>query len=116
MRVAAVMIDQSMPWSEEENTCSPTWMGRICGLRVVTLQGDRLSLGRAIGRFFARLLSFFILCIGVIMVALAPVLLINPDRIYDTLLTPSLFALWLSELVTFAVYAAAKAYVLRLDG
>jgi hypothetical protein len=28
----------------------------------------------------------------------------NPDRIYDTLLTPSLFALWLSELVTFAVY------------
>jgi amino acid transporter len=42
--------------------------------------------------------------IGVIMVATAPVLLINPDRIYDTLLTPSLFALWLSQLVTFAVY------------
>jgi hypothetical protein len=42
--------------------------------------------------------------IGVIMVAAGPVLLINPDRIYDTLLTPSLFALWLSQLVTFAVY------------
>jgi amino acid transporter len=42
--------------------------------------------------------------IGVIMVATAPVLLINPDRIYDSLLTPSLFALWLSQLVTFAVY------------
>jgi len=38
------------------------------------------------------------------MVATGPVLLINPDRIYDTLLTPSLFALWLSQLVTFAVY------------
>jgi len=38
------------------------------------------------------------------MVAAAPVLLINPDRIYDSLLTPSLFALWLSQLVTFAVY------------
>jgi len=42
--------------------------------------------------------------IGVVMVAVAPVLLINPDRIYDDLLTPSLFALWLSELITFAVY------------
>jgi len=42
--------------------------------------------------------------IGVIMVAAGPVLLINPDRIYDDLLTPSLFALWLSQLVTFAVY------------
>jgi hypothetical protein len=42
--------------------------------------------------------------IGVVMVAAGPVLLINPDRIYDALLTPSLFALWLSQLVTFAVY------------
>ncbi len=42
--------------------------------------------------------------IGVIMVALSPVLLISPQAIYDRLLTPSLFALWLSELVTFAVY------------
>jgi len=49
--------------------------------------------------------------IGAIMVAVAPVLLINPDEIYDHLLTPSLFALWLSQLVTFAVYprfAAAR--------
>jgi amino acid transporter len=42
--------------------------------------------------------------IGAVMVAASPVLLINPDPIYDDLLTPSLFALWLSELVTFAVY------------
>ena len=42
--------------------------------------------------------------IGVILVATAPVLLINPDEIYDNLLTPSLFALWLSQLVTFAAY------------
>ena len=42
--------------------------------------------------------------IGVIMVAVGPVLLINPDRIYDDLVTPSLFALWLSQLITFAVY------------
>jgi amino acid transporter len=42
--------------------------------------------------------------IGVIMVAVAPVMLINPDQIYDDLVTPSLFALWLSQLITFAVY------------
>ena len=42
--------------------------------------------------------------IGVIMVAVGPVLLINPDQIYDDLVTPSLFALWLSQLITFAVY------------
>ncbi len=42
--------------------------------------------------------------IGVVLVAVSPVLLINPDLIYDDLLTPSLFALWLSQLVTFAVY------------
>jgi hypothetical protein len=42
--------------------------------------------------------------IGAVMVAAAPVLLINPDSIYGDLLTPSLFALWLSQLVTFAVY------------
>ncbi len=42
--------------------------------------------------------------IGVIMVAVGPVLLINPNKIYDDLITPSLFALWLSQLITFAVY------------
>jgi hypothetical protein len=45
-----------------------------------------------------------VLGIGAVMVAAAPVLLINPDPIYADLLTPSLFALWLSQLVTFAVY------------
>jgi amino acid transporter len=42
--------------------------------------------------------------IGALMVAAAPVLLINPDRIYDDLITPSLFALWLSQLIPFALY------------
>ena len=42
--------------------------------------------------------------IGVVMIAFAPVILISPDQIYDDLLTPSLVALWLSQLVVFAVY------------
>jgi uncharacterized membrane protein YsdA (DUF1294 family) len=38
------------------------------------------------------------------MVAAAPFTLINPDKIYDDLLMPSLIALWLSQLIVFAVY------------
>jgi hypothetical protein len=35
---------------------------------------------------------------------LVPFTLINPERIYNDLLTPSLVALWLSQLIVFAVY------------
>jgi hypothetical protein len=34
----------------------------------------------------------------------APVQLVDPDTVYDDLITPSLLALWLSQLVTLAVY------------
>jgi uncharacterized RDD family membrane protein YckC len=39
------------------------------GLRVVTDQGNRLSFANATGRFFAKIISALILCIGFIMVA-----------------------------------------------
>jgi hypothetical protein len=42
--------------------------------------------------------------IGVVMIAFSPVILINPGQIYDDLITPSLVALWLSQLIVFAVY------------
>jgi hypothetical protein len=38
-----------------------------------------------------------IIGIGVVMVAAAPITLVNPARIYDDLLEPSLAALWLSQ-------------------
>ena len=41
----------------------------LVGLRVVTDQGNRLSFLHATGRFFAKFISAFILCIGFIMVA-----------------------------------------------
>ena len=40
IRVAAVMIDQSMPWSPDENTCSPTVSGREV-TELVTMSGQR---------------------------------------------------------------------------
>jgi uncharacterized RDD family membrane protein YckC len=41
----------------------------ICKIKVVTSEGDRISYGRATGRFFAELLSGMICYIGYIMVA-----------------------------------------------
>ena len=42
--------------------------------------------------------------LGVIVVVAAPITLINPERIYGDLIRPSLVALWLSQLIVFAVY------------
>lgn len=45
-------------------------LGKVaCGLIVTDLQGQRLTFGRATGRYFAKMLSYMILFIGVIMVA-----------------------------------------------
>jgi uncharacterized RDD family membrane protein YckC len=41
---------------------------RVCGLRVTRLDGQRISLPRAIGRYFAKFLSALILCIGFLMI------------------------------------------------
>jgi uncharacterized RDD family membrane protein YckC len=41
----------------------------VMGLRVVTSDGQRLSFVNATGRYFAKILSAIILCIGFIMVA-----------------------------------------------
>src|ERR1700743_3816417 len=56
---------------------------------------EYLALSRLTTAVTAWPLRRVIIGIGVIMVATGPVLLINPERIYDTLITPSLFALWL---------------------
>ena len=45
-----------------------------------------------------------IIAIGAAVVLAAPVTLLNPERIYNDLLTPSLVALWLSQLIVFAAY------------
>jgi len=42
--------------------------------------------------------------LGAILAVTAPLTLINPERIYEDLLRPSLVALWLSQLIVFAAY------------
>ena len=42
---------------------------RALGLRVCDMNGQRISLGTATGRYFGKILSFIVLCIGFLMVA-----------------------------------------------
>jgi len=55
----------------------------------------------AIGRWRMRPIAAVI---GAGLVLAAPVTLIDPDGFYDSLVKPSLVALWLSQLIVFAVY------------
>jgi uncharacterized RDD family membrane protein YckC len=55
-----------------------------CGLRVLRSDGERLSYGRAFGRFFAEILSAMVLCIGYFMVGFDKEKRSLHDRICDT--------------------------------
>jgi hypothetical protein len=53
--------------------------------------------------------------IAALIVVAAPLMLIDPDSLYDALIKPSLVALWLSQLIVFAVFPRfAKAHGQRL--
>ena len=65
---------------------------------------EYLALGRllhAIGGWRLRPVN---LAIGLIVIAAAPISLINPDGFYTALIKPSLIALWVSQLIVFLVY------------
>jgi hypothetical protein len=55
----------------------------------------------AIGRWRLRPVT---VAIGAVVVLAAPFSLIDPEGFYNALLEPSLIALWLSQLIVFAVY------------
>lgn len=59
-------------WLYEAWLTSSTWQGtlgkRILSLKVTDEAGNRISFGRATGRFFAKILSSMFFCIGFIMI------------------------------------------------
>lgn len=55
----------------------------------------------AIGRWRLRTIAAVI---GVVALVAAPLSLIDPEGFYSSLLKPSLLALWVSQLIVFAVY------------
>jgi uncharacterized RDD family membrane protein YckC len=60
-------------WLYEALLTSSSWQGtigkRVLRLKVVDDAGNRISFGRATGRFFAKILSSMFFCIGFIMIA-----------------------------------------------
>jgi amino acid transporter len=75
---------------------------------------EYLALSRLVHALTARPVRHVVAAGAVVLVATAPVTLIDPDRIYDDLLKPSLAALWLSQLIVFAVYPRFAARTGRL--
>ena len=63
-----------------------------------------LALSRLLHAVTGRPTGSVIRVLAVLLVAAAPLSLINPEAIYTALLKPSLVALWLSQLLVFAVY------------
>jgi len=65
---------------------------------------EYLALTRLVGAMTAWPSRRVAIMIGAVVVGVAPFTLINPDAFYDDLAKPSLVALWLSQLIVFAVY------------
>jgi hypothetical protein len=94
--------------------------------------GDAIAVGLALSVGGVMLAEFFALtrlihavtawalrpvtwALAALIVAAAPLMLIDPDGLYSALIKPSLVALWLSQLIVFAVYPRfAKAHGQRL--
>jgi amino acid transporter len=65
---------------------------------------EYLALSRLVNAVTSWPLRPVIAAIGAALVVSAPLILINPQRIYNDLLTASLAALWVSQLIVFAVF------------
>ncbi len=65
------LVSVSIPWlyfAYMESSAKQATLGKMAlGLTVTDLQGQRLSFGRATGRYFGKVLSGLILCIGYMM-------------------------------------------------
>lgn len=73
-----------------------------------------VALSRLVHAVTARPVRHVVGALAVVLVVSAPLTLIDPERIYNDLLTPSLAALWVSQLIVFAVYPRFAARQARL--
>jgi len=67
IRLLALMLSWIYYASMESSTWQATLGKKILGLKVTDLAGNRISFGRASGRFFGKILSGMILGIGFLM-------------------------------------------------
>jgi uncharacterized RDD family membrane protein YckC len=74
---------------QESSAAQATLGKRALGLKVTTLDGQRIGFGRALGRFFAKILSSLILMVGYIMAAFTEKKQALHDMIAGTLVVRS---------------------------
>lgn len=72
----------------------------VAGVMLVEL----IALSRLLHAVSGRPSRSFVRLLAVLLVAAAPLTLLDPELVYTSLLKPSLIALWLSQLVVFVVY------------
>lgn len=65
---------------------------------------EYLALTRLVHAVSGRRLRSIAIALGAVLVLAGPISLIDPSGFYDTLLKPSLAALWISQLIVFLVY------------
>jgi len=63
-----------------------------------------IALSRLLGAIFKRPSRQMVRLISVLFLAASLISLLNPPGVYSLLLTPSLIALWISQLLVVAVY------------
>lgn len=76
---------------QESGKHQSTWGKRLMGLKVVGGQGQRITFARATGRFFAKMISYFIFYIGFIMMPFTNRKRALHDIIADTYVVDSSF-------------------------
>ncbi len=70
---------------QESSKVQATLGKRALGCKVTDLAGNRISFGRATARYFSKIVSALILCIGFIMIAFNPMKQGLHDKMADTL-------------------------------
>jgi len=84
-------------------------LGTTIGIGVAVSIGgvmlvEYLALTRLLHAVTGRSARTWTFALAGLLAVVAPLSLIDPDAFYDNLLRPSLFALWASQLIVFAVY------------
>jgi hypothetical protein len=109
LAVAPAFTRASIPGVSIAERFAGRGFGIVVGIGVAAsiagvILAEYIALGRLLHAVTSRSLRGINIAIGAVMVAAAPLTLLNPVRIYDDLVRPSIVALLLSQLIVFAVY------------
>ena len=109
LAAAPGLLSTDVPGVSVMQQFSTAGLARAVGIGIAVSTGgvivcEYLSLTRLVHAISGRQIRTIAIAIGAVIVLAAPFSLIDPIGFYNTLVEPSLIALWLSQLIVFAVY------------